>query len=223
MKKICAMFLLFLISFVFVGCDSGSAYYFLFKNDSINCEVGDTISIFELESSTNIANYEHMHIYTDDSKVAEINNSNFSVKLLKEGCVTVFVSGNYSNKFVSDSIILNVVSGSLELGGEDLDNNDETSGKDESGDENINDGCLLSYEIIDENIIGSNKVVCCSVLLDSSNFVNYEYKVTNFTDSNYQICAYGCMIEVVYKVGSEVEIEITNKNNKLDKVILKLS
>lgn len=229
MKKICAMFLLFLISFVFVGCDSGSAYYFLFKKDSVNCEVGDTISIFELESSTNITSYEHMHIYTDDNKVAEINNNNLSVKLLKEGSVTVFVSGNYSNKFVSDSIVLNVVDGSSGLVGDGLDgsegSNGENSGdeKEEDGDENLDDESVLSTKLVSENISGDRKVVCYNVLVNGENYSNFKYIVLDSTDNSYEICAYSSMLEIVYKVGSEIELEIVNKSNEKDKIVLNLS
>ena len=144
MKKICAVVILFLISFLFVGCNNYvDTYYFSFVRDNLSCEVGDTINICELESNTNIKTYEHMHIYTNDSDIAQINNNDFSVKLLKEGSVTIFISGKYSNDILTDSIVFNVSSsnnglgdnngGSVEDGSNNNDGNGNTDGDNDEG------------------------------------------------------------------------------------------
>lgn len=227
MKKIWAVVILFLISFLFVGCNNYvDTYYFSFVRDNLSCEVGDTIKICELESNTNIKTYEHMHIYTNDSKVAQVNNSDFSVKLLKEGSVTIFISGKYSNDYLTDSIVLNISSSNDGLGdnnGDDSLNNEgnDNGSQDSSGqDENI---YKLTSQIINESFILDKKVISYNIMANNQNYTNFNYEIISSDDEDISVYMYSSMIEIIYKTGSHAEIKIFDNTNANNCLVLNLS
>lgn len=224
MKKICASLLLFLISFLFVGCNNYvDAYYFMFVRDSFSCKVGDTVNICEIESKTNINTYEHMHIYTDNKGLAQIDSDNLSVKFLKEGSATIFISGKYGNEYLVDSIVINISANS------DLDNGDNAGGDSGDNDSGNNDGNVdenlyeLSGNLVSESFVSNCKVVCYNIVVNNENYVNFDYEILSCDDLSVSISAYSSLIEIVYKVGSHIEIKIYDNTNVNNYFILNLS
>lgn len=181
------------------SCAGGNtvAYYFNIVKTSFVCTVGENFNIFNEEIKTNLSSYEHMHIYSEDNKIAKVLEDK-TMDILTEGKVSVIVSGYFQGQFISDSF--SIISNYSNVDGGGVNNPDS---------EDRENGIFTTNILLDTT--NDKRVVVYQILKDGVGFVDFTIderslktgiKVNKFHDT----------IEVIYEMGENFSINILDKN-----------
>lgn len=207
MRKFAFTILVFAFCIIFNGCagDSSSTYYFNIIKTSFVCSVGDSIDIFDEEINSNITTYEHMHIYSENTKVAKVLD-NKSISILSEGEVTIIVSGVINGQSLSDSFKIIANNSSFP---ENPDNNvNEDEGDDSSSGET---NFVISANKVFESSNGDEKAIVYKILSEDIDPIDLTIKVENNKDKVLISKVYDC-VEVTFKVDDKFSLNILYKN-----------
>ncbi len=120
------------VSFTVYGCgDPQTVFYFSFKSRNFNMEVGQEIMLEDINISSNLQTYEHMHMFCEDEEIAKIFG--FKITAQKEGTTKITLAGFENGQYLHDYFYLTVSASSGE-------GNNEGSNLDPSGEDSTNPG-----------------------------------------------------------------------------------
>ena len=150
---ICAF--LFVSCFMMFACNSNN--YFNFKDDILNISVRDSVSILDLDASTNIYDLSNFVIEVENPEIAKVND-NFIIGV-SSGETIVSVKFNVNNDTISDNFILKVGLENANTDGLENEGNDESEGNSNisPGGNESNQESITENEDDKDSVTGDNE------------------------------------------------------------------
>lgn len=214
MRKIALYIFIFIASILFCGCSCGggssTTYYFNIVKTSFVCNVGDNFKVFDEEIKSNLPSYEHMHIYSENTKIAKVLEDK-SIDILDEGEVTVIVSGYFNKQSFSDSFTIVANKASFNPDGEGSSGKDEGEGAGDSS-----QAVYTANKLLDT--IDGERIVVYEILKDGASFSDFIID-TSSLDNNIIVNKVYDTIECILLIGESFEITLLDAQSNIILVI----